>query len=121
MQSAKLKIAVEIKINSRKILSALAEICGDADKMVAITVAIDKLDKIGIEKVTSELAEKGLNEEEIRSIGRYLAIEGNNAEKLEAVAREMKRLERQGLLQRRGGALVLTDVPDLMQRLDMEA
>lgn len=65
----KLGVAVEIKINSRKILAALAEISGGADKMVDITVAIDKLDKIGLEKVKAELAVKGLTDDQIK-IGR---------------------------------------------------
>ena len=55
----------ELKINSRKILTALAELCGGAEKMMDITIAIDKLDKIGIEKVKEELAQRGLNEEQI--------------------------------------------------------
>jgi histidyl-tRNA synthetase len=78
----KLGIDVEIKINSRKILAALAEICGGADKMVDITVAIDKLDKIGIEKVKEELLQRGLNENQINIIEKYLSIDGNNLERL---------------------------------------
>ncbi len=58
----KLKIPVEIKINSRKILTALAEICGGADKLTDITVAIDKLDKIGLDKVKEELTQRGLTQ-----------------------------------------------------------
>src|ERR1700710_2522268 len=56
----KLGIPVQIRVNNRKILAALAEVCGGADKMVDITVAIDKLDKIGLEKVKVELTERGL-------------------------------------------------------------
>lgn len=78
----KLNVAVEIRINSRKILAALAEICGGTDKMVDITVAIDKLDKIGLEKVKEELAQRGLNEKQISTIETYLSIEGTNEEKL---------------------------------------
>lgn len=78
----KLGIAVEIKINSRKILTALAEVCGGADKMTDITVAIDKLDKIGLEKVKDELTQRGLNSEQIKIIEEYLNISGNNEEKL---------------------------------------
>ncbi len=81
----KLGVSVEIKINSRKILAALAEICGGADKMVDITVAIDKLDKIGIEKVKAELSAKDLSDEQINRIEKYLSIEGNNSEKLTAL------------------------------------
>ncbi len=78
----KLGIKVEIKINSRKILTALAEICGGADKMLDITIAIDKLDKIGLEKVKEELLQKGLTKDQIIVIEKYLSIEGSNEEKL---------------------------------------
>ncbi len=78
----KLGIDVEIRINSRKILAALAEICGGADKMVDITVAIDKLDKIGIEKVKEELATRGLSDAQINTIELYLQIDGSDTEKL---------------------------------------
>ncbi len=78
----KLKIPVEIKINSRKILTALAEICGGADKLTDITVAIDKLDKIGLDKVKDELSQRGLNAKQISAIEKYLTISGNSTEKL---------------------------------------
>ncbi len=81
----KLGIDVEIRINNRKILAALAEICGGVDKMVDITVAIDKLDKIGIEKVKEELATRGLNDIQINTIEQYLQIDGSNIEKLSAL------------------------------------
>lgn len=77
-----LQIPVEIKINNRKILAALAEVSGGADKMMDITIAIDKLDKIGIDKVKEELAQRGLNEGQITTIEKYLALEGSNEEKL---------------------------------------
>ena len=77
-----LGIDVEIRINSRKILAALAECCGGADKMIDITIAIDKLDKIGLAKVKSELEIKGLTQEQIGTIEKYLSIEGSNEEKL---------------------------------------
>ena len=82
----KLGIAVEIKINSRKILTALAEICGGADKMMDITIAIDKLDKIGIEKVKEELFGRGLNDKRVATIEKYLNINGSNEEKLAQAA-----------------------------------
>ena len=72
----------ELKINSRKILSAIAELCGGADKIIDIAIAIDKLDKIGFEKVKEELKERGLNEEQITIIEKYLGIKGTNEEKL---------------------------------------
>jgi histidyl-tRNA synthetase len=78
----RLGIDVEIKINNRKILTALAEKCGSPDKLTDITVAIDKLDKIGIEKVKEELLQRGLNSVQINIIERYLTIEGSNVEKL---------------------------------------
>lgn len=73
-----------LKINSRKILAALAEICGGADKMTDITVAIDKLDKIGIDKVKEELQQRGLNATQINIIENYLQISGSNEAKLKA-------------------------------------
>ena len=75
----------ELKINSRNILLALAEACGGADKLIDITVAIDKLDKIGLEKVKIELQQRGLNENQIVTIEKYLSIAGNNVEKLAAI------------------------------------
>jgi histidyl-tRNA synthetase len=82
---ARLGINVQIRINSRKILGALAELCGSSDKMVSITVAIDKLDKIGLEKVKEELASKGLLEEQVAVIEKYLQITGNNEEKINSI------------------------------------
>lgn len=81
----KLGIEVEIRINSRKILAALAELCGGAHKMTDITIAIDKLDKIGMGKVKEELSLRGLDEEQINIIESYLLISGNNEEKLIAL------------------------------------
>lgn len=78
----RLKLPVEIRINSRKILAALAEICGGADQMMNITIAIDKLDKIGLEKVKEELSTRGLHTEQIKTIEQYLQISGSNAEKI---------------------------------------
>jgi len=78
----KLGIDVEIRINSRKVLAALAEVCGGADKMTDITIAIDKLDKIGLEKVKEELIQRGLTTDQINIIATYLQIEGSNASKI---------------------------------------
>ena len=75
----------ELKINSRKILVALAELCGGTDKMIDITIAIDKLDKIGLEKVKEELQERGLKDEQITIIESYLNITGTNEEKLSLI------------------------------------
>jgi len=81
----KLNIDVEIKINSRKILYALAETCGCVDKMNGITIAIDKLEKTGIEKVKEELSTIGLPGENIALIENYIHIEGSGEEKLKKV------------------------------------
>jgi histidyl-tRNA synthetase len=75
----------ELRINSRKILAALAELCGGADKMTDITIAIDKLDKIGIDKVKEELAARALTPEQVSTIEKYLNISGSNEEKLQQV------------------------------------
>lgn len=83
----------ELRINSRKTLTALAEICGGADKMMDITIAIDKLDKIGLDKVKEELAQRGLNEAQIGIIESYLAISGSNEEKLKAAEQVLGRTE----------------------------
>lgn len=71
-----------IKINNRKILSGIAEVCGEADKLVQITVAIDKLDKIGKEGVIKELRSRGLTEEAIAKMDPLFHLTGNNDEKL---------------------------------------
>ncbi|MBQ4524697.1 MAG: histidine--tRNA ligase [Bacteroidaceae bacterium] len=75
-------IRVCIKINNRKILSGIAEIIGEADKIVDITVAIDKLDKIGLDNVNAELASKGISQEAIDKLQPIILLSGSNAEKL---------------------------------------
>lgn len=75
----------ELKINHRKILTALAELCGGPEKMNDIAIAIDKLDKIGLEKVKEELSGKGLNAKQISIVESYLNISGSNEEKLNAL------------------------------------
>lgn len=77
-----LGIRVALKMNNRKILFGIAEVIGHADKMIDITVAIDKLDKIGLENVKAELAERGLDAEAISRLQPILELEGSNAEKL---------------------------------------
>ncbi|MDE3214094.1 MAG: histidine--tRNA ligase [Bacteroidota bacterium] len=74
----RLKIPVAVKLNNRKVLSALASLCGSPESLTAITIAIDKLDKIGIEKVRMELAARGLSEAQVQLVDRYLHIEGSN-------------------------------------------
>ncbi len=76
------KVRVAIKINNRKILTGIAEVIGAADKIVDITVAIDKFDKIGIDGVRSELAENGLSEEQIKQLEPIITLDGTNAQRL---------------------------------------
>lgn len=75
----------ELRINNRKVLVGLAELCGGTEKMIDITTAIDKLDKIGLEKVKEELIQRGLELPQIDIIEKYLSITGSNEEKLIAV------------------------------------
>lgn len=75
-------IRVCIKINNRKILSGIAEMIGEADKIVDITVAIDKLDKIGLEAVNEELREDGISEEAIQKLQPIINLSGTNEEKI---------------------------------------
>ncbi len=79
----RLNINVVIKLNNRKILTGIAEVIGEYDKIVDITVAIDKLDKIGLDKVNEELASKGIPQTAIEKLQPILALQGNNAEKLQ--------------------------------------
>ena len=83
-------IRVQIKINNRKILSGIAEVIGAADKIVDITVAIDKLDKIGIDNVNEELREDGLSEEQIAKLQPIIQLSGSNDEKLTTIADVLK-------------------------------
>lgn len=85
MVFSKLKVRVAVKINNRKILTGIAEIIGEADKIVDITVAIDKIDKIGIENVNEELRSKGLSEEAIEKLRPLLEMTGSNKEKLDTL------------------------------------
>jgi histidyl-tRNA synthetase len=78
----RLKINVCIKINNRKMLSGIAEIIGEAEKITDITVAIDKMDKIGLEKVNEEIASKGISQIAIDKLQPILQLSGSNAEKL---------------------------------------
>ena len=75
-------VSVCIKINNRKILTGIAEIIGEADKIVDITVAIDKLDKTGLENVNKELADKGISDEAIAKLQPIVLLSGTNTEKL---------------------------------------
>ncbi|MBJ2161108.1 MAG: histidine--tRNA ligase [Muribaculaceae bacterium] len=83
---ARLNIRVAIKLNNRKILAGIAELIGAPDKLIDITVAIDKIDKIGLEKVNEELAGRGLSAEAIEQLRPILEIGGTTAERLEKLA-----------------------------------
>ena len=81
----RLGIRVQIKINNRKVLSGIAEIVGEAEKIVDITVAIDKLDKIGLDKVNEELRTDGISEEAIAKLQPVITLSGSNEEKLKVM------------------------------------
>ena len=83
-------IRVAIKINNRKILTGIAEVIGAADKIVDITVAIDKLDKIGLDNVNAELREDGLTEEQIEKLQPIISLTGTNEEKLQTISNVLK-------------------------------
>jgi histidyl-tRNA synthetase len=87
---ARFGVRVQIKINNRKILTGIAEVIGAADKIVDITVAIDKLDKIGLDNVNQELREDGLSEEQIAKLQPIISLEGSNDEKLNTIADVLK-------------------------------
>jgi histidyl-tRNA synthetase len=82
---SELKLPVVIKINNRKILAGIAELIGESDKLIDFTVALDKLDKIGVEKVTEEMRVKGISEAAIGKVTPLLTLQGNNFEKLEQI------------------------------------
>ena len=86
-------IRVQIKINNRKILSGIAEVIGEADKIVDITVAIDKLDKIGLDNVNAELREKGVSEEAVAKLQPVISLSGSNEQKLDVMADFLKSSE----------------------------
>ena len=79
-------LRVVLKLNNRKILAGLAEYIGAPDKMIDITVAIDKLDKIGLDKVNEELLERGLTQDSVRRLQPVLALSGTNEDKLHTIA-----------------------------------
>lgn len=86
MVFSRLGIRVAIKLNNRKILAGIAELIGEPDKLVDITVAIDKIDKIGIDNVNAELAERGLSEQAIEALRPILEIDGSGPERIEKLA-----------------------------------
>jgi histidyl-tRNA synthetase len=86
-------VRICIKINNRKILTGLAEVIGEADKIVDITVAIDKLDKIGLEKSTRSCVRMGFSEEAIDKLQPIISLQGTNDEKLDTIAEVLKTSE----------------------------
>lgn len=86
-------VRVQIKINNRKILTGIAEYIGEADKIVDITVAIDKLDKIGIDNVNAELAADGLSSDAIGKLQPIILLSGSNEEKLDVIAKVLEKSE----------------------------
>lgn len=90
---SRLKIETVVKINNRKILAGIAEIIGENDRITDITVAIDKLDKIGLEKVNQELAEKGVSQEAILKLQPILALEGDLSAKMEILESILEKSE----------------------------
>ena len=86
-------VRVQIKINNRKILTGIAEYIGEADKIVDITVAIDKLEKIGIDNVNAELAADGLSSEAIEKLQPIILLSGSNEEKLDVIAKVLEQSE----------------------------
>lgn len=83
---SRLKINITIKLNNRKVLAGIAELIGAPEKIVDITVAIDKIDKIGIDNVNAELRERGLSEEAIATLQPILAIDGTINERIDKLA-----------------------------------
>ena len=86
-------IRIQIKINNRKILSGIAEVIDEADKIVDITVAIDKLDKIGIDNVNEELRNNGLSEEAVERLQPIISLKGTNGEKLDTISKVLETSE----------------------------
>lgn len=86
----KFGIRIQIKINNRKILSGIAEVIGEQDKIIDITVAIDKLDKTGLDNVNAELRENGIAEEAIEKLQPIIKLEGTNDDKLATIAEVLK-------------------------------
>lgn len=82
----RLKISITIKLNNRKVLAGIAELIGAPDKLIDITVAIDKIDKIGLDKVNEELAERGLSPQAIAALEPILRIDGNIRQRLELLS-----------------------------------
>ena len=112
-------IRVCIKMNNRKILSGIAEVIGAADKIVDITVAIDKLDKIGLDKVNEELRDKGLSEEAIAKLQPVILLRGSNREKI-ASLKEVLAASETGLKGIKEMEFILDRIEKLALRAELE-
>lgn len=89
----RLGINVQLKLNNRKVLAGIAEIIGEPDKIIDITVAIDKIEKIGLDSVNEELRAKGISEEAIKSLRPILTLAGTNGQKLDILAQLLENSE----------------------------
>lgn len=112
-------IRVSIKINNRKILSGIAEIIGEAEKIVDITVAIDKLDKIGLDNVNEELREDGISEEAIEKLQPIIQLSGTNAEKI-ATMRQVLNQSETGLKGVEEVEYVLSKLTNLKSQVELD-
>ena len=112
-------IRVSIKINNRKILSGIAEIIGEAEKIVDITVAIDKLDKIGLDNVNEELREDGISEEAIEKLQPIIQLSGTNAEKI-ATMRQVLSQSETGLKGIEEVEYVLSKLTNLKSQVELD-
>ncbi len=115
----KFGVRVSIKLNNRKILSGIAEVIGEADKIVDITVAIDKLDKIGLDNVNLELASKGISDEAINKLQPIIKLEGSNFDKLNTL-KEVLASSEIGMLGIQESEYILTTLQDLDIKNDLE-
>ena len=84
---------MDININNRKILAAIAEKIGAADKITAVTVAIDKLEKIGLEGVEKELLDEGISQEAVKDLEPIIALSGSNEEKIATMRKQFENSE----------------------------
>lgn len=116
---ARLQIRIAIKLNNRKVLAGIAELIGEPDKIIDITVAIDKLDKIGLDAVKSELAERGLSTEAINALEPLLKIDGTVEERLEKLGELLAEVEigRKGVEELRE---IITGVKNLGLRAELD-
>lgn len=116
---SRLKINITIKLNNRKVLAGIAELIGAPEKIVDITVAIDKIDKIGIENVNAELQERGLSEEAIATLQPILSIDGTVSERIDKLESVLSSSET-GLLGVKELREVISGVESLGLRADLD-